>query len=109
MEKPQTRRMELHKKLLAIATDFGAKVYFQPPAMNTILKPAIIYSRLAPEVSEADNERYFSVDKYRIEVLYTEPDSELPEAIAEGLGPRCSISNYFVANNIYHAVIDCYQ
>lgn len=108
MVKPQTRRMELHKKLLGVASEFNAKVYFQPPTMNTIVKPAILYSRLAPEKRTADNALYFSKDKYQIEVLYLDPDSELPEEIVKTLGPSASISNYFIGNNIYHAIINCY-
>jgi hypothetical protein len=81
--------------------------YFNPPDNIRIHHPCIIYRRLRPEVKHADNTRYATMDHYRLTVISTDPDYDLPDKIADHF-MHAAIENQANINNLSHTYIDLY-
>lgn len=66
-------RIDLHEELVDILQT--RNVYFQPPESTKLSFPAIIYSRLDIDNRFANNEVYAQLNKYRVIVVDSDPDS----------------------------------
>ncbi len=98
------RRTELHEKLVDI---LGSRnVYFQPPSGHRMSYPCIVYERSKIETDFADNRPYRFSKRYRVTVIDKNPDSELPDKVAQL--PMCTHDRHFKADNLNHDVFDLY-
>lgn len=98
------RRLELQALLEALLG--SSNVYFQPPASVQMAYPCIIYKRDDRAVSFADNRPYKSMKRYQLTVVDRDPDSEIPDKVADL--PFCSFERFFTADNLNHDVFTIY-
>lgn len=98
-------RVDLH---MILETILGSKqVYFQRPASQKLVYPAIIYS-LSDKVPEyADNKKYISMNRYQVKVISQDSTNTFADDILEEL-PFSSFDRRYVADNLYHDVLDVY-
>lgn len=81
-------------------------VYFQPPASVQMQYPCIVYQRYRMVSKFADNESYHHTTCYQVTVIDTNPDSLVPDKVAEL--PMCLYNRFFVADNLNHDVFNLY-
>ena len=98
------RRLELHEMLVSALG--SSNVYFQPPTGLQIKYPCIVYTRERIEDTHADNESYRRKKKYSVTVIDRDPESEVPDRIADIR--YCSHDRRFVNDNLYHDVFTLY-
>lgn len=99
------RRLTLHEKLIEILGNNN--VYFQPPESVKLKYPCILYSKAKPRVNHADNSPYFRKSHYELVVIDTDPDTQIPESLEDGLD-FCSIDRYYKSQNLTHCALDLY-
>jgi hypothetical protein len=98
------QRLQLHDILKVCAGN--ENVYFQPPANVQMKYPCILYNREPLDTRYADNRPYRHVKKYQVTIIDRNPDSEIPNRVAEL--PMSSHVRTFVADNLNHDVFDLY-
>lgn len=97
-------RLDLQVLLEAI---LGSRnVYFQPPANVQMEYPAIVYHRDSAETLFAGNNAYRYTKRYQVTVIDRDPDSEIPDQVAEL--PMCTFSRAYAADNLNHSVFNLY-
>ena len=97
-------RKVLHQILVDL---LGSRnVYFQPPASVKMQYPAIVYSRSRIDQKRADDRLYSMRKAYTVTVIDADPDSGIPDRVAEL--PLCRFSRHFKADNLNHDVYDVY-
>ena len=99
------RRLTLQERLIEILGNNN--VYFQPPESIKLNYPCIVYSKAKPRVDHADNIRYFKKAHYELIVIDTNPDTAIPEVLAESF-EYCRIDRYYKSNNLTHCSLDLY-
>lgn len=97
-------RADLHTILKSILG--SDHVYFQPPANIALVYPCIIYKRDANRSMFAGNKPYRNTKRYQITVVDRNPDSELPDKVAEL--PLCSRERFYTADNLNHDVFNIF-
>jgi len=97
-------RVELHEKLVEILG--SDQVYFQPPASIEMTYPAIVYNRSDKDEKYANNKLYLSKTCYLITVIEEDPDSLIPDKVAQL--PLTRFVNFFVADDLNHDVFATY-
>lgn len=98
------RRLKLHQILVDI---LGSNhVYFQPPASVKLVYPCIIYQYETGDTQFADDQAYIFVRKYQIQVIDPNPDTEIPDKIAQL--PRCLNDRNYTADNLNHYTFNIY-
>jgi hypothetical protein len=97
-------RLDLQEVLKTILG--SDKVYFQPPANVQMVYPCIVYKRDDVDTRFADNGPYHRTKRYQVTVIDRDPDSEIPDKIAEL--PLCSFAQHFVADGLNHDVLSLY-
>ena len=98
------RRLQLHEIFCNL---LGSRnVYFQPPASKTMEYPCIVYQRAADDVRFADNRLYSQKRRYTAIAIDRNPDTRLPDRIAEL--PFCRLSRCYTADNLNHYAFDIY-
>lgn len=91
-------RLQLQQLLETLVSN----VYFQPPP-NVLMKyPCIVYHRDNRKTEFADNGPYRNTKRYQVTVIDQDPDSVIPDKIAEL--PLCSYERFFTADNLNHDV-----
>lgn len=95
-------RLELH----ALLKSYSSNVYFQPPANLRMNYPAIVYERDDIDISFAGNMPYRHTKRYQVTVIDRDPDSDIPDKIAQL--PLCSFSSHFVTDGLNHDVFALY-
>lgn len=101
MARPRT---DLHTILVDI---LGSEhVYFQPPATLEMQYPCIVYKRDDAEETFANNSLYHRLKRYLVTYIDRDPDSEIPDNIAQL--PLTRMSRFFVADNLNHDVFNVY-
>lgn len=98
------RRLELHDKLISILG--STRVYFQPPANVVMSYPCIVYEREFAKTEFADNNPYKYTKRYMVMVIDTNPDSPIPDRVAEL--PMCLFSRHYTQDNLNHDVFNLY-
>lgn len=93
----QTQLQELLEDVLG-----SGNVYFQPPSNVTLLYPCIIYNRDNADEKFAGNQLYNRTQRYQVTVIDREPDSGIPDKVAEL--PMCSFDRWYAADNLNHDV-----
>jgi hypothetical protein len=96
--------MAPRSELQDILLDITDKVYFQPPENVKLEYPCIIYQRDFRETGFANNKPYASAKRYLVTVIDRDPDSEIPDKVAEL--PMSTFNRFFTADNLNH---DVYQ
>lgn len=81
-------------------------VYFQPPETVKLNYPCIIYSRSSIDTDFANDKPYQHKIQYKLTVIDSNPDSEIPTKIATL--PMCSFDRHYTANNLNHDVYNLY-
>ena len=106
-------RLELHDALLDILVGLGIRerdgsghVYFQPPETVKTAYPAVVYSLSDMPIRHADNKPYKSAKQYQITAVDKNPDSRLPDKIAEL--PTARFNRFFTSDNLSHWVFTIY-
>lgn len=98
------RRLKLHQILVDI---LGSNhVYFQPPASVKLVYPCIIYQYETGDTQFADDQAYIFVRKYQIQVIDPNPDTDIPDKIAQL--PRCLNDRNYTADNLNHYTFNIY-
>lgn len=94
------RRKELQSLLEEI---LGSRnVYFSPPESVKLKYPCIIYSKEDEIVRHADDIPYKRDDVYEVTVIDRNPDSDIPDKIAEL--QSCRFTRSFTSDNLNHHV-----
>lgn len=98
------QRLELQELLVDLLG--SSNVYFQPPATVSMKYPCIVYHREDVLVDFADNKPYKSKKRYLITIIDSNPDSDIPDKVAEL--PMCSFSRFFAADNLNHDIYNLF-
>ena len=98
------RRLKLHQILTDVLG--SNNVYFQPPASVHLKYPCIIYQYETGDTQFADDLPYIFVRKYQIQVIDPNPDTEIPDKIAQL--PRCLNDRNYTADNLNHYTFNIY-
>lgn len=84
----------------------NSNVYFQPPPTVRMQYPAIVYTRDLSNTQFADNAPYRRTKRYMVTVIDQDPDSPIPDKVAEL--PMCTHSRSYAAKQLHHDVFDVY-
>lgn len=98
-------RLELQTLLEGLVPE-GWKVYFQPPNGAQMQYPCIVYKRGFAETLFADNTPYRNTKRYQVTVIDRDPDSEIPDKIAQL--PLCRFDRFYTAEGLNHDVYNLY-
>lgn len=93
-------RLELQELFVAIVPE--GRVYFQPPPSVVMEYPCIVYNRDYVMTSFADDRPYSRRKRYQVTVIDRDPDSEIPDKIAEL--PLCTYERFYTSDNLNHDV-----
>lgn len=103
-------RLDLHARLcdaMAGAGEAREHVYFQPPEGFKMAYPCIVYELDRIDTLYAGNTPYANARRYRVTVIDKNPDSRIPERIAEMA--TCTHERHFVNDNLHHDVFTLYD
>ena len=93
-------RLELQSILTEL---LGSKqVYFQPPPTVQMDYPCIVYKRDYELSRFADDNPYKHDKRYLVTVIDRNPDSDIPDKIAEL--PKCIFDRFYTADDLNHDV-----
>jgi len=81
-------------------------VYFQPPETLKMSYPCIVYAWSGNEVYHADDRPYRVKRKYSATVIDPNPDSEIPDKIAEM--PMTELNRTYTTERLNHYVFTIY-
>lgn len=99
------RRLALDARLRDILGN--SNVYFQPPATIQMKYPCIVYNHSANNTIHADNRPYGTRKRYTLTIIDRDPDSEIPNRIAEM--PTSRMDRFYTAENLNHWVFNIYD
>jgi len=91
-------RLELQTLLETLCDN----VYFQTPESMRLVYPCIIYKRDWALTNFAENLPYKIVRRYQVTVVDQDPDSDIPQAVAEL--PMCIFDRHYTADDLNHDV-----
>jgi len=94
------QRLELQALLVDILG--SQNVYFQPPPSIQMDYPCIVYQRDDRRVDYADDAPYRHRIRYQVTIIDRNPDSDLPQKIAEL--SLCSFDRFFTVDQLNHDV-----
>ena len=98
-------RLELHEELCDI---LGSRnVYFQPPASIKLNYPCIVYSISSINKQNANDKMYKSMNEYKVVVIDSDPDSEIPNKIISHF-PMCRFDRAYTSDNLNHSALSLY-
>jgi hypothetical protein len=97
-------RLEFQAVLEAL--DDSVSVYFQPPSNVRMSYPAIVYNRDYAKVEFADNSPYSRTVRYQVTVIAADPDSLIPDRIAEM--PMTTYIRHYTTAHLNHDIYDVY-
>ena len=101
MSRPRIELQSLLEDILG-----SRNVYFQPPESIRMKYPAIVYRLNSVKNRFADDISYSRNKAYRVTVIDKNPDTAIPDRIAEL--PLCRFDNYFISDNLNHYVFTIY-
>lgn len=84
----------------------STNVYFQPPSTITMKYPCIVYEKSDIDTKSANDGTYLARKQYKITVIDTNPDSLIPDRIANL--PMCRFITHYTASNLNHDVYNIY-
>lgn len=98
------QRLELDTILRGVLG--STNVYFQAPPNNMMQYPCIVYALDDTKTDFADNSPYNISKRYQITVIDRNPDSLIPDDIAQL--PLSSMTQAFTKDNLHHYVFTLY-
>ena len=98
------RRLKLQELLSSIPG--VTKAYFQPPPSISMTYPCIVYQRDSVLTQHANNLPYRHMKRYQVTVMDYDPDSSIPDAVANL--PTANFSRHFAADKLNHDVYTLY-
>ena len=98
-------RLELHEELCDILGSRNA--YFQPPASIKLNYPCIVYSISSVNKQNANDKMYKSTNEYKVVVIDSDPDSEIPNKIIANF-PMCRFDRAYTSDNLNHSALALY-
>ena len=98
-------RLELHEELCDILGSRNA--YFQPPASIKLNYPCIVYSISSVNKQNANDKMYKSMNEYKVVVIDSDPDSEIPNKIISHF-PMCRFDRAYTSDNLNHSALSLY-
>jgi hypothetical protein len=78
------------------------RVYFQAPPDINMNYPAIRYERDFDRTRHGDNRPYFRKKRYQVIVIDRNPDSDIPEKVAQL--PTAEFERFYTADRLNHFV-----
>ena len=81
-------------------------VYYQPPESVSLQYPCIIYNLDNMDTQFSDNTPHSVVRRYSVTVIDADPDSDLPDKIAQL--PMCIFDRHYTADNLNHDIFIIY-
>lgn len=96
------QRLDLQQLLETITPN----VYFQPPPTIKLMYPCIVYNRDTADTKFANNIPYEHTKRYSITVIDPNPDSIIPDKVAEM--PMSVFSRFFTVDTLNHDVFSVY-
>lgn len=75
-------------------------VYFQPPSNTRMSYPCVIYKLSSGDTTFANDKPYVFKKRYEITVIDENPDSLIPDKIAQL--ESCIMDRHFVSDNLNH-------
>lgn len=97
-------RSLLHQLLVRILK--SKSVYFQPPSTIKMTYPCIVYKLDDIKSEFGDNTPYKLEKRYMVTVITKDPDSDIPDRIANL--HCCRMSRMYTADNLNHYVFELY-
>lgn len=98
-------RLELHEEFCNILGSRNA--YFQPPASIKLNYPCIVYSISSANKQNANDKMYKSINEYKVVVIDSDPDSEIPNKIIAHF-PMCRFDRAYTSDNLNHSALSLY-
>ena len=98
------QRLQLHNTLIEVLG--SNNVYFQPPSGFQMKYPCIVYSRDQKDEKFADDLLYNKTICYRVMIIDRDPDSEIPDRLAELR--FCSFVTHYKVDQLNHDVYNLY-
>lgn len=98
-------RLELHEEFCDILGNRNA--YFQPPASIKLNYPCIVYSISSVNKQNANDKMYKSMNEYKVVVIDSDPDSEIPNKIIARF-PMCRFDRAYTLDNLNHSALSLY-
>ena len=98
-------RLELHEEFCNILGNRNA--YFQPPASIKFNYPCIVYSISSVNKQNANDKMYKSMNEYKVVVIDSDPDSEIPNKIIAHF-PMCRFDRAYTSDNLNHSALSLY-
>ena len=98
-------RLELHEEFCNILGNRNA--YFQPPASIKLNYPCIVYSISSVNKQNANDKMYKSMNEYKVVVIDSDPDSEIPSKIIAHF-PMCRFDRTYTSDNLNHSALSLY-
>lgn len=102
-------RLALHDIFIDILGTRGqpvSRVYFQPPPTVKMEYPCIIYKRSNRRDFFSNDRIYINMKRYLVTIVDKNPDSLLPEKVAELR--YCAFSEHFATDGLNHDVYTLY-
>jgi hypothetical protein len=102
-------RLELQTLLETLISDDPEDkitAHFQPPLNIQLTYPCIIYKRDSADTKFAGNRPYRYTKRYQVMVIDEDPDSPIPDKIAEL--PLCTFDRHYTADQLNHDVFNLY-
>lgn len=96
-------RIQLHNELLR----FLPQVYFQPPENMVMEYPCIVYNKTDKKREFGNNSLYLSRQEYQIMLIEYDPDSPIADNM-ESYFTHCTITQYYVVDNLNHTTLNLY-
>lgn len=96
-------RVKLHREL----EQFGLPLYFSPPADKTMAYPCIVYSKVVPSITFANDRIYKNAQEYQLTVVEKDPDSNKADLI-NGHFRYSLITNKNIIDKLYQTNIKLY-
>lgn len=93
-------------KLQELLEQITPNVYFQPPTNIQLKYPCITYHRDYRKTEFANNQPYNSDIRYQVTVIDRDPDSEIPDMVANL--PKCLFTRFFTSDDLNHDVFNLY-
>ena len=98
-------RLELHEEFCNILGSRNA--YFQPPASIKLNYPCVVYSISSVNKQNANDKMYKSMNEYKVVVIDSDPDSEIPNKIIAHF-PMCRFDRAYTSDNLNHSALSLY-
>lgn len=97
-------RLELQALLVDLLG--SSNVYFQPPPSKQMQYPCIVYKRDYTWKTHSGNKPYTIVKRYSVTVIDKDPDSLIPDKIAQL--SMSEFERFFAADGLNHDVYNVY-